>query len=255
MKKIDVLSLFGGIECGRVAMERLGWQIGNYYSAEIDEYAMKITSSNYPEIIHIGSVTEVKVTKWLDLLIGGSPCQDLSTAKANGQGLAGEKSGLFFEYVRVLEEARKINPDIYFLLENVASMKKADRDEITRIMGVEPILINSALVSAQNRKRLYWTNIPGVQQPEDREIYLRDILEDIPMTDPSWKPLDEKYIQKDFLERYQRAGDLCMLTEARTEEAKQIRREHQQEHGVDFCPRRGKTLLPRMDEKSNCLTA
>jgi len=91
-----------------------------------------------------------------DLLIGGSPCQDLSTAKANGKGLEGEKSSLFFEYVRILKEVRPK----YFLLENVASMKKADKDEITRIMGVEPILINSALVSAQNRKRLYWTNIP-----------------------------------------------------------------------------------------------
>jgi DNA (cytosine-5)-methyltransferase 3A len=131
----------------------------------------------------------------LDLLIGGSPCQDLSAAKADGKGLAGEKSGLFFEYVRILEEIKAENPDIQFLLENVASMKKADRDEITRIMGVEPILINSALVSAQNRKRLYWTNIPGITQPEDKEIFLRDIIDEIPIEDPSWKQLDEKYIQ------------------------------------------------------------
>jgi len=86
----------------------------------------------------------------------------------------------------------------YFLLENVASMKKADRDEITRIIGVEPIMINSALVSAQNRKRLYWTNIPGVQQPEDRGIFLRDILEDIPTDDERWKPIDEKFLTEDF---------------------------------------------------------
>lgn len=89
-------------------------------------------------------------------MIGGSPCQDLSIAKAGGKGLNGEKSGLFFEYIRLLQEVKPR----YFLLENVASMKKADRDEITRIIGVEPIMINSSLVSAQNRKRLYWTNIP-----------------------------------------------------------------------------------------------
>lgn len=130
--------------------------------------------------------TDVKI----DLLIGGSPCQDLSAAKSDGKGLAGEKSGLFFEYVRILQD---VKPK-YFLLENVASMKKADRDEITRIMGVEPILINSALVSAQNRKRLYWTNIPGITQPEDKEILLKDILEDIQAEDQQWRKLDDKYI-------------------------------------------------------------
>lgn len=119
-------------------------------------------------------------------------CQDLSIAKAGGKGLEGDKSSLFYEYVRILQEAKPK----YFLLENVASMKKADKDKITEIMGVEPILINSALVSAQNRRRLYWTNIPGITQPEDRKIFLRDILEDIPFDDPRWKELDEKYILK-----------------------------------------------------------
>lgn len=114
----------------------------------------------------------------------------------------------------------------YFLLENVASMKKADRDEITRIIGVEPIMINSALVSAQNRKRLYWTNIPGVKLPEDRGILLKDILEEIPMDDEMWKPLDEKYITKEFIEKVKNIeSKYAMLTEARTEEAKILRRE------------------------------
>lgn len=211
---MKVLSLFGGIECWLVALKRLGIEIDEYYSSEIDPYAIKITTANHPEVVHVWSITDVKYrmghlcwADWggtktqIDLMIGGSPCQDLSIAKANGKWLNWEKSGLFFEYMRLLTEIRPR----YFLLENVASMKKADRDEITRIIGVEPIMINSALVSAQNRKRLYWTNIPGVQLPEDRGILLKDILEDIPFdyeesnypkkADSSiWKPLPEKYL-------------------------------------------------------------
>ncbi len=210
--KINILSLFGWIECGRVAIDRLWWEVGKYFSSEIDPYAIKQTKINYPDIIHIGSVTGLKYEDGalfynqdndplknggsyianIDLLIGWSPCQDLSTAKANGKGLNGEKSGLFYEFLRILHE---VKPK-YFLLENVASMKKADRDEITRLMWVEPILINSSLVSAQNRKRLYWTNIPWVTQPEDKGILLKDILEDIPQDDQRWKPLDEKYLNK-----------------------------------------------------------
>lgn len=215
---INVLSLFGGIECGRVALDRLGVKIGQYYSSEIDPYAIQITKANYPDIIHVGSVTDVKYKKNLilkggrlhyklqsgdpvflqttiDLLIGGSPCQDLSIAKGNGKGLDGEKSGLFYEYVRILKEARPK----YFLLENVASMKAKDKEKITEVLreiypDTQVHLINSALVSAQNRKRLYWTNIQGITQPEDRKITLADIVEDIPITDESWKPLDEKYL-------------------------------------------------------------
>lgn len=210
---MKVLSLFGGIECGLVALKRLGIVPEEYYSSEIDPYAIKITTANHPEVVHIGSITDVKYRlgelKWIggeaktqiDLMIGGSPCQDLSIAKANGKGLNWEKSGLFFEYMRLLTEIRPR----YFLLENVASMKKADRDEITRIIGVEPIMINSALVSAQNRKRLYWTNIPGVKLPEDRGILLKDILEDIPMDDGRWTPLPEKYITDDFKIRIREA--------------------------------------------------
>lgn len=210
MKKINVLSLFGWIECWRVAIDRLWWEIENYFSSEIDPYAIKQTKINYPDIIHIGSVTWLKyeegalfynqdndpIKNWgshvttIDLVIGWSPCQDLSTAKANWKWLQGEKSVLFFEFLRIIHE---VKPK-YFVLENVASMKKADRAEITRLMWVEPILINSSLVSAQNRKRLYWTNIPWVTQPDDKWILLKDILEDIQQNDERWKPLDEKYL-------------------------------------------------------------
>lgn len=202
MKKINVLSLFGGIECWRVAMDRLGWEIGTYYSSEFDKYPRSQTEKNFPDIIHLGDVRGVKPDELepIDILIGGSPCQDLSAAKSNGKGLEWEKSWLFYEYVRILKEAKPK----YFLLENVASMKKVDRDKITEIMWVEPTLINSALVSAQNRRRLYWVwKLVGdtyekveVPQPEDRNIFLRDILEDISFDDPRWKELDEKYMER-----------------------------------------------------------
>jgi len=202
---MNVLSLFDWISCGRVAIERAGIKVDKYYASEIDKYAIQISKKNYPDIIHIGSITDVMYCDgtiyWpdlsmlhkdanIDLLIGWSPCQDLSIAKAGGMWLSGKKSGLFFEYIRLL---REVKPK-YFLLENVASMKAADRDEITRIIWVEPIMINSALVSAQNRKRLYWTNIPWVKQPEDKWILLRDILEDIPMDDARWGPVNDKYL-------------------------------------------------------------
>lgn len=171
-----VLSLFDGISCARVALERAGVLVEKYYASEVDKYAIQISKRNYPEIEHIGNVKEVDGNKFkdIDLLVGGSPCQDLSIAKNNRKGLDGERSGLFWEYVRILKEA---NPR-YFILENVASMPKEAKEIITEALGVEPIMINAALVSAQNRKRLFWTNIPGVNQPEDRGIYLRDILED-----------------------------------------------------------------------------
>lgn len=173
---MNVLSLFDGISCGRVALERAGIEINRYYASEIDKYAIQITQKNYPDIIQLGDVNEWRYWNidWdsIDLLIGGSPCQDLSIAKKDRKGLDGERSGLFWRYVEILERAKPK----YFLLENVASMPKADKEKITEILGVEPIMINSALVSAQQRKRLYWTNIPNITQPEDKGIVLRDIL-------------------------------------------------------------------------------
>lgn len=174
--KINILSLFDGIACGYEALNKAGIQVGTYYASEIDKYAMSIASKNHPDIIQLGDVTKIDFTEFIgkvDLLIGGSPCQDLSISKNNRQGLQGSRSGLFYKYVEALET---IKPK-YFLLENVASMKKEDRNTITKILGVEPILINSALVSAQQRKRLYWTNIPNITQPQDKGILLQDILE------------------------------------------------------------------------------
>jgi len=168
---MKVVSLFDGISCLRQA---LGDREVEYHAFEIDEYAVQVSKKNFPDIIHHSDVRELKeVIPDVDLLCGGSPCQDLSIAKKDRKGLEGERSGLFWEYVRIL---RLLNPK-YFILENVASMSKEDKDIITGELGVEPIMINASLVSAQQRKRLFWTNIPNVVQPVDRKIYLKDILE------------------------------------------------------------------------------
>lgn len=171
-----VLSLFDGICCGHLALERAGIKIDSYDAYEIEPNAIKATQTNFPDVVHHGDVTKEDFTKYkgkIDLLIGGSPCTNLSSA-GNRQGLKGNQSKLFYEYARALEEAQPK----YFLLENVI-MKKEWEDIITNILGVEPIEINSSLVSAQNRRRLYWTNIPNVTQPKDRGIKLEDILDDV----------------------------------------------------------------------------
>jgi hypothetical protein len=175
MEKMNVLSLFDGISCGQLALRRAGIDFDNYYACEIKEKAMKVTQYNFPNTIQLGDVTKIELDKLpeIDLLIGGSPCQDLSIAMKEREGLKGEKSMLFWEYVKILQ---KVKPK-YFLLENVARMSQEDKDIITGIMGVEPIRINSSLLSAQLRDRLYWTNIPNVTQPEDRGIKLQSILE------------------------------------------------------------------------------
>ena len=176
-----VLSLFDGISCGRVALERAGIPVDVYYASEIDKYAISVAQAMYPDTVKIGDVCKIDFTQYIDkidMIIGGSPCQDLSIAKQNRQGLQGERSRLFWEYIKALTI---IKPK-YFLLENVASMKKEDRDAITAVLrGIYPetecIMINSALVSAQQRKRYYWTNW-HVEQPEDKGVLLKDILED-----------------------------------------------------------------------------
>jgi len=173
---MNVLSLFDGISCARVALQYANIEVNKYYSCEIDKYAINISKKNYPTIISLGSVIDFKkemIKEEIDLLIGGSPCQDLSIAKKDRQGLKGNQSSLFFEYVRIMKE---INPK-YFILENVASMKAEDRDIITGLMGVEPVMFNASLVSAQMRKRYFWTNIK-FDLPIDRGILLKDILED-----------------------------------------------------------------------------
>lgn len=177
-----VLSLFDGICCGHLALERAGIKIDSYDAYEIEKNAIKATETNFPDVVHHGDVTIEDFTKYkgkIDLLIGGSPCTNLSMA-GNGQGLKGSQSKLFYEYARAIKEAQPK----YFLLENVI-MKKEWEDIITNILGVEPIEINSSLVSAQNRRRLYWTNIPNVTLPEDKNIKLEDILEDIEFPNPA----------------------------------------------------------------------
>ena len=169
---MNVLSLFDGISCARVSLDRAGIEVNAYMSAEIDKNAIKVSEKNYPDIIRVGSVVGLEVEGQVDLLIGGSPCQDLSIAKKDRKGLEGNRSGLFWEFVRIKKEC---NPQ-WFVLENVASMPKVDRDIITKEMGVEPVMFNASLVSAQCRKRLFWTNIP-FDLPEDRGILLKDILE------------------------------------------------------------------------------
>lgn len=175
--KMIVLSLFDGISCGQVALQRAGIPYDYYFASEIDKYAIQVTQKNFPKTIQLGDVNKIDWTPFIgkvDLLIGGSPCTDLSVAKQNRQGLAGEQSKLFFKF---LEALNTIKPR-YFLLENVASMSKENKDLITKYLGgVEPIMINSALVSAQQRKRLYWCNWK-VEQPEDKGILLQNILQD-----------------------------------------------------------------------------
>lgn len=177
---MKVLSLFDGISCARVALERAGIPVETYYASEIDKYAIQVSQKNWPNIEQLGDIKYLCSEEGLkvfmpeiDLMIGGSPCQDLSIAKSNRKGLDGERSGLFWNYVLML---KYVKPK-YFVLENVASMPKEAKDIISRELGVEPIMINAALVSAQNRKRLFWTNIPNVTQPDDRGILLKDILE------------------------------------------------------------------------------
>ena len=185
MNKINVLSLFDGMSCGQLAINQLGFEY-NYYASEIDKHAMQVTQSNFPNTVQLGSVEHWQL--WdidfasIDLLIGGSPCQGFSFA---GKQLNFEdpRSKLFFVYVDILNYIRSVNPNVKFLLENV-KMKKEYEAVISEHLGVKSIEINSNLVSAQNRKRLYWTNIEGVTQPEDRGVYLKDILQE---------EVDEKY--------------------------------------------------------------
>lgn len=180
MKELTVLSLFDGIACGRVALERAGIPVKQYIASEIEPNAIKVAMSNYPNIEQIGDVVKIntKALPKIDLLIGGSPCQGFS-ASGKGLNFVDPRSRLFFEYVRILKEVRPR----YFLLENV-KMKKEWSAIISDYLGVEPIEINSSTVSAQNRTRLYWTNIPKVTQPEDRGIKLEDILEDVEWKQP-----------------------------------------------------------------------
>ena len=172
---MNVLSLFDGMSCGRIALEKAGVDVTNYFSSEIKDYAIKVADINYPQDTpnRLGDITKIngKDLPKIDLLIGGSPCQDFSGANKERLGVDGTKSGLFFEYIRLLEET---NPK-YFLLENVR-MKKDHQDFISEMMGCEPVVINSELVAPHLRHRLYWTNIPGITLPENKKMKLNDFL-------------------------------------------------------------------------------
>ena len=172
---MNVLSLFDGMSCGQIALERIGIKVDNYFASEIDKYAIKVTQSNYPNTKQVGNVefvTKEMINTNVDLLIGGSPCQGFSFA-GKQLNFEDDRSKLFFEFVRLKKE---LNPK-YFLLENV-KMKKEFQDIISSYLECEPVIINSALVSAQNRLRLYWTNIPNITQPKDKDIVIKDITED-----------------------------------------------------------------------------
>ena len=221
---MNVLSLFDGMSCGQVALDQLGIPVKKYFAAEIDKYAIQVAKSNYPDMVHLGDVKEIWVsnsydgpigstlcttgiahkgkTHKIDLLIGGSPCQGFSFA---GKQLNFEdpRSQLFFEYVRLL---KALKPK-YFLMENV-KMSKESQSIITEYLGVEPIEINSNLVSAQNRRRLYWTNIPIDGLPEDKGVVLSDIIEQGFVDRDKSHCLDANYFKggnlKSYFEKHRR---------------------------------------------------
>ena len=171
---MNVLSLFDGMSCGQIALNKAGVKYDRYFASEIDKYAIKVAKTNYPHTVHVGDVTQIgrPSSDNIDLLMGGSPCQGFSVA---GKQLDFDdpRSKLFFEFVRLKDE---LKPK-YFLMENVP-MKQESQDIITKYLGVKPVTINSSLFSAQNRKRLYWTNIPFDIPTDDKGIVLQDVLED-----------------------------------------------------------------------------
>lgn len=187
---MKVLSLFDGISAGQLALQRAGIVVDAYYASEIDKYAISVTQKNFPNTIQLGDVT--KWREWdipwgeIDLVIGGSPCQGFSFA-GKQLNFNDPRSALFFVFVDICHRVADENPKMRFMLENVR-MKKEYQDVITGYFGVEPIAINSSLVSAQNRYRLYWTNIPNVTQPDDKSLLLKDILQD---------EIDDKYYLSD----------------------------------------------------------
>ncbi len=247
---MNVLSLFDGMSCGQLALKKAGVTYDKYYSSEIDEYSMKVANVNFPETIQLGNVTDLSAKKLpkIDLLIGGSPCQGFSMA-GKQLNFEDERSKLFFEFVRLLNELRPK----YFLLENV-KMKKDYRDIISSYLGVDCIEIDSSLLSAQNRKRLYWTNIPNIKQPKDKKIYLSKVLEKN-VTQEKYLIKEESAIKQNIIKyRDEHLAKQAVFTERRTEEAKRIRKEYRAKYGRDFSPRRAKEMVPRTDDKCNCLT-
>ena len=205
---MNVLSLFDGCSGARLALVRANKKVDQYFTCEIDKYAQQVTKLNFPDSTMLGDVTKVnfEMLPKIDLLIGGSPCQDLSFAKGNGKGLEGERSGLFYKYFEALEVLRKKNPEIKFIFENV-KMKQEWKDIISDKLGVQPIFINSADFSAQNRQRLYWTNIT-IDSWSESNVKLKDILEDGQVDRDKSHCLDANYFKggnlKSYFEKHRR---------------------------------------------------
>ena len=266
---INVLSLFDGMSCGQIALDKLGIKVDKYFACEIDKYAMQVTQHNFPSTIQLGDVQfvtkETFGTHKIDLIMGGSPCQGFSFA-GKQLNFDDPRSALFFEFVRLIKE---LNPK-YFLLENVV-MKQEYQDVISKYMGCEPVKINSALVSAQTRKRLYWTNIPGIVQPEDKGIVLKDIIEkgdSCDMVVKIGKELHQENIDKShcLLARDYKGFPNQPFTGVRVEQVDDKLRhpeatkkgyaEAGEGEGLDLTFPDSKTRRGRsMKDKSNCLTA
>ncbi len=253
---MNVLNLFDGISCGQIALNKTGIKYDKYYSSEIDNHCITVTQYNYPDTIQLGDITKINgydLPK-IDLMMGGSPCQGFSFA---GKMLNFEdsRSKLFFEFVRLLEE---VKPK-YFLLENV-KMKKEYQNIISEYLGVLPIEINSSLVSAQHRRRLYWTNIPDITLPKDKNITINDIIEDdvggikIEFNeDGIWESVAKNkkriVLSKDFKPPY-------TILEQRTDEGRRERKRLRELYGIDTTPRgpEHKMYVPHPQNKCNCIT-
>ena len=266
---MNVLSLFDGMSCGQIALNKLGINYDKYFACEIDKYAMQVTQHNFPDTVQLGDVQFVTNqtfgTHKIDLIMGGSPCQGFSFA-GKQLNFDDPRSALFFEFVRLIKE---LNPK-YFLLENVV-MKQEYQDVISKYMGCEPVKINSALVSAQTRKRLYWTNIPGIAQPEDKGIILKDIIEkgdSCDMVVKIGKELHKEDIDKShcLLARDYKGFPNQPFTGVRVEQVDDKLRhpeatkkgyaEAGEDEGLDLTFPDSKTRRGRaMKDKSNCLTA
>ena len=247
---MNVLSLFDGMSCGQIALDKLGIPVNKYFASEIDKYAIQVARKNYPDMIHLGDVKEIDPSKLpkIDLLIGGSPCQGFSFA-GKQLNFDDPRSQLFFEYVRLLEA---LKPK-YFLLENV-KMKKESEQVITEILGVEPIEINSSLVSAQNRKRLYWTNIPVDGLPDDKGTVLSDVLEDGVTDREKSYCIDANYYKggnlKSYFEKHRRQLVFTGGAWRGRYTVDGVRQDHKQKVAGLTTQR----LEVRKDEKTNALT-
>lgn len=274
MKINNVLSLFDGMSCGQIALNRAGIKYDKYYASEIKKDAIKVTQHNYPNTIQLGDVRNIKACDLpkIDLLIGGSPCQDFSIANKERKGLEGEKSSLFFEYLRLLNE---LKPK-YYLLENVA-MSDSNMEIISQHLGTYPVNINSSLVSAQMRDRFYWTNIGpeyfdlfgfrycAIPQPLDKKIKLQSILEygyverdkSIALLESESRPLKS---QQKMAKRFFENGFITLVSKdkqtfIRVKEATSIGYvDITDNEAVDLSYPKSKTRRGRsMIDKSNCL--